>query len=185
MLNDDARAHRSSCRRTCRRRRPRPCGSRSFAGARIAPDMIWLSRLPTEAPSAAVMRTWYGPARDRAGADARAPAARAEARGDVPAEEEHHLCAVGGRRHGIGERDVRVLVARAAGIVVRVRRCAGERAAVQREDLPAELMPGGRAADPFESATTVGSPGTARVEADPPTQSAAFRFAQRSAVVCV
>src|SRR3990172_5277567 len=30
------------------------------AGERIADDMIWLSRLPTEAPSAAVMRMWYG-----------------------------------------------------------------------------------------------------------------------------
>ena len=30
----------------------------TFAGARIAPDMIWLSRLPTDAPSAAVIRTW-------------------------------------------------------------------------------------------------------------------------------
>ena len=32
-----------------------------FAGAWIAADMIWLSRLPTAEPSVAVTRTWYGP----------------------------------------------------------------------------------------------------------------------------
>ena len=40
----------------------------------------------------------------------------------MPAEEEHHLRAVGGRRHRVRERDVRVRVARAARVVMRVRR---------------------------------------------------------------
>ena len=100
-----------------------------FAGARIAPDMIWLSRLPTEPLSAPVMRMWYGPPLIVARAEARPPAARPEARGEVPAEEEHHLrrCC----RNGVRDRDVRD-----ESLFRRRRRActghAGDRAAVHR-----------------------------------------------------
>ncbi len=89
-------------------------------------------------------------ARDRAGTDPRAPAAGTDARREMPTEEEHDLRSIGRRRNRVRQRDVRVLVARSCRIVVRVCRGAGELPTVEREDLAAELVPGGGAARPVQ-----------------------------------
>ena len=112
------------------------------------PDMIWLSRFPTEAPSAAVMRMWHGPPEIEP-----APTPAPQPRGPMlgarcPPKRSMTFApsAVDGTEY--------VSVMRAysspdpAGSSCVYAERAGELPTVEREDLAAELVPGGGAARP-------------------------------------